>query len=341
MSEGVLSNAVCETPIAIIDFETTGLAPGPDRVVEVSVVRIDPGQQPRIILDTLVNPDRPMAATEIHGITDRDVEDAPRFFDVGGDFLRAISGCVVASYNVYFDIGFLTYELLRMGQKGVPPHLCLMYLRPLLELGKRCSLAEACGAFGISIPLAHQSSADALACAKLWDRYLTSMQSAGLKTFDDLAKRKQYKFFASMESRPLKAPEEDVLPPLAKPKSRYATMAEPTPELPPGPKYDLQAELERLDQRQSALHRYWDELTTVIRDLDITREELATIRRVRTEMGLSDEEVRGMHARIFLNYLSRGMDDKVIDAGEMATISRLYAALGKLGWAPGQGRMGR
>ncbi|MCX7030142.1 MAG: exonuclease domain-containing protein, partial [Spirochaetes bacterium] len=64
MPKGVMSQLILETPIAIIDFETTGLAPGPDRVVEVSVVRADPGKEPVLILDSLVNPDRPMAATE-------------------------------------------------------------------------------------------------------------------------------------------------------------------------------------------------------------------------------------------------------------------------------------
>jgi len=32
-----------------------------------------------MVLDTLLNPQRPVAATEIHGITDRDVADAPAF----------------------------------------------------------------------------------------------------------------------------------------------------------------------------------------------------------------------------------------------------------------------
>ncbi len=341
MSAGVMNNAILETPIAVIDFETTGLAPGPDRVVELSVVRIEPGQEPRLALDTLVNPDRPMAATEIHGITDGDVRDAPRFFEVGGDLLRSISGCVVASYNVYFDMAFLNYELLRMGQKEAPPHLCLMYLRPLLDLGKRCSLADACSAFGISLPMAHQSSSDALASTQLWKKYVTAMQSVGLKTFEDLAKRKKYKFFASMESAPLKAPGEDALPPLAKPKSRGAFAKEGKSAAQAEYNYDLQMELERREQRQSALHRYWDELTTVLQDLEITRDEIRTIMRVRSEFGLTDDEVRAMHARIFLNYLSRSIDDKILDAKEMETISRLYSALQHLGWAPGQSRMGR
>ena len=107
---GILDSRIDETPIAIIDFETTGLTPGYDRVLEISVVRKDPGQAPRLVFDTLVNPRRRVSATEIHGITDQDVAGAPYFEDVVGDFLHAISDCVIAAYNVYFDIKFFTYE---------------------------------------------------------------------------------------------------------------------------------------------------------------------------------------------------------------------------------------
>jgi DNA polymerase III epsilon subunit-like protein len=41
---GVLGRHVRDTPIAVIDFETTGLTPGYDRAVEVCIVRVNPGQ---------------------------------------------------------------------------------------------------------------------------------------------------------------------------------------------------------------------------------------------------------------------------------------------------------
>jgi DNA polymerase-3 subunit epsilon len=94
MTRGILSQRIVDTPIAVIDFETTGLTPGIDRVVEVSVVRIEPGQAPRVVYDTLINPNRPMAATFIHGISDADVARAPRFEEVVGDLLAATKDCV-------------------------------------------------------------------------------------------------------------------------------------------------------------------------------------------------------------------------------------------------------
>ncbi len=73
MTQGIAQRLINETPVSVIDLETTGLTPGYDRIVEVSVVRIEPGEAPRLIFDSLVNPGRPVAAIEIHGIGDRDV----------------------------------------------------------------------------------------------------------------------------------------------------------------------------------------------------------------------------------------------------------------------------
>ncbi len=84
-TRGIQDRPVARTPIAVFDFETTGLNPGYDRVIEVSVIRIDPGRSPRLVLDTLVNPRRRVAATEIHSITDADVADAPEFGEIAGD----------------------------------------------------------------------------------------------------------------------------------------------------------------------------------------------------------------------------------------------------------------
>ena len=131
-ARGVGPLLIGDTPLAVIDFETTGLTPGVDRVVEVAVARLEPGCEPQLVLDTLVNPQRRVAATEIHGITDEDVSDAPSFAEVAGDLVEALAGCVVTAYNVYFDISFLSHELKSAGLNHVPPHMCLMYFRPRL-----------------------------------------------------------------------------------------------------------------------------------------------------------------------------------------------------------------
>ena len=200
---GILERGVHETPIAVVDFETTGLSAGWDRVVEVSVVRVEPGEEPRLALDTLVNPRRQVGATFIHGITDSDVADAPAFEEVAGDFVRALSGAVVAAWNVYFDMSFLRMELARAGVGIVPPHFCLMYMRQMLGIGRHCRLGEACRAHGIPNPRAHSAGSDALVSARILGIYLERMREEGILTWSDLAGHGKYKFVSSWLTEPL------------------------------------------------------------------------------------------------------------------------------------------
>lgn len=101
-----------------------------------------------------------MSATEIHGITDADVVNAPCFSDLVGDLFEAVNGCVLAAYNVYFDIKFLNFELQHVGIVHEAPYFCLMYLRSMLGLGDRCKLEEACRVQGIELTGCHIAAID-------------------------------------------------------------------------------------------------------------------------------------------------------------------------------------
>ncbi|HEX3151014.1 MAG TPA: 3'-5' exonuclease [Gemmataceae bacterium] len=201
-SNGLHTRAIADQPVAVIDFETTGMFPGNDRVVEVSVVRVEPGREPELVFDTLINPNRRMDCTYVHGITDHDVIDAPRFEQVACRFLKAIAGCVVAAYNVSFDMRFLNFELSRVCVEHSFPHLCLMYLRPMLGLGRQCKLADACWAHGVPLSNAHAAGPDALAAAGLWSVYRDEIASRNIRTFAELAAVKRYKFTGSFDCEP-------------------------------------------------------------------------------------------------------------------------------------------
>ncbi len=103
---------------AVLDFETTGLAPGyGHRVLEVGVVLLSSDLEIEGGLDSLVNPKRDVGPTRIHGVTARDVFDAPAFEDVVPALLEALVGRVVVGHNVAFDLRFLGAELDRCGYR--------------------------------------------------------------------------------------------------------------------------------------------------------------------------------------------------------------------------------
>ena len=91
-----------------IDTETTGLSPWNDRIVELSAVRyID--WKPFDRFTTLINPGRPIPerASEINGITDDMVEDAPTISQVIPAFQQYLGKYNIVGHNVTFDLKFL------------------------------------------------------------------------------------------------------------------------------------------------------------------------------------------------------------------------------------------
>lgn len=321
---GIHDWPVYEAPIAIIDFETTGLNPGRDRVIEASVLRIDPREEPRLVFDTLINPRRRVSATEIHGITDDDVADAPEFAEIAGELLHAIDGCVLAAYNAYFDMRFLEYELTHIGLDCGYPYFCLMYLRPMLDLGRRCSLEEACRAHGIEHVDAHVAAADVQASAQLLlGVYVDAMQQRHVQTFRDLARLHRYKFIETFDYAPISA---KTIRGLARAKHFKPRTASVDVDALPGA---------AVDQRHR-LGEYWEALKTVVLDLEITDEELAYMEEKRQEVDLQPEQIRMLHAQAFATAISQFIDDEWLDDRETSKLRRLYTCLHRLGWAPGE-----
>ena len=67
-------------PIVFFDLETTGVNITTDRIVEISVVKVFPnGEEMRKTYR--INPEMPIPpqATAVHGISDADVADCPKF----------------------------------------------------------------------------------------------------------------------------------------------------------------------------------------------------------------------------------------------------------------------
>lgn len=103
--------------LAFIDLETTGINLGSDRIVEIAIVKILPDGS-RSVKRKIINPEMPIpkAASDIHGITDDMVKDAPTFAQVAQELKQMLDGCDLSGYNSNrFDIPLLVEEFLRAG----------------------------------------------------------------------------------------------------------------------------------------------------------------------------------------------------------------------------------
>jgi len=102
-------------PLAFIDLETTGVNLAIDRTIEIAIVKVLPDGK-RSVKRKLINPGMPIPkqSSDVHGITDDMVKDAPVFKDVAHELKQMLDGCDIAGYNSNrFDIPLLVEEFLR------------------------------------------------------------------------------------------------------------------------------------------------------------------------------------------------------------------------------------
>lgn len=108
-------NLTLQKPLAVFDLETTGINVTLDRIVEIAIVKLHPdGSETEYY--KRVNPTIPIPqeSSEIHGIWDKDIADAPTFADLADELAAFIGDADLAGYNSNkFDIPVLAEEFLR------------------------------------------------------------------------------------------------------------------------------------------------------------------------------------------------------------------------------------
>lgn len=122
--------------VIVIDFETTGLRPGHDRVIEAAAVVIEDGDITRTF-QSLANPGRriPAFIEGFTGITNAMVADAPSTRDVMRDFADFLGDHPLAAHNAAFDRGFLAAELRPLRRRARQDFLCTLLLSRRIARG--------------------------------------------------------------------------------------------------------------------------------------------------------------------------------------------------------------
>jgi len=152
-------------PLAVIDVETTGFNPYRyDRVVEIATVLVVPGQGIIAEMTSLVNPERDVGPTSIHGLTASDITNAPCFAEIAGHLAEFLcSSIALVGHNVRFDVSFLQSEYGRIGVE-MPRYATL----DTMVLAGGGTLSACCAEQGIKYDgRAHTALHDAHATASL------------------------------------------------------------------------------------------------------------------------------------------------------------------------------
>lgn len=188
----LISNAACieDLCLSFVDVETTGRKATADKIIEISICRIQPGVAPEWF-STFVNPQRkiPPAISALTGITDADVKGAPKFKEIAQRVHNMLSNSVLISHqNNAFDERFVAQEIaaseLRWQAASRLSSLTLTQgLFPELPNYKLKTIA-----MELSLPIpTHRAETDVKAMVALWKKLMqrASERTPALTTLGD------------------------------------------------------------------------------------------------------------------------------------------------------------
>ena len=169
-------------PIAFIDLETTGINLATDRIVEIAIIKIMPDRT-RTVKHKLINPQMPIpkTASDIHGISDEQVKDAPTFKEVANELKQFIDTADLSGYNSNrFDIPLLMEEFLRSGISFDMAGRKMVDVQTIFHMNEKRTL-EAAYKFYCEKDLidAHSAEADASATWEILEAQLERYEHLG------------------------------------------------------------------------------------------------------------------------------------------------------------------
>lgn len=184
---------LAEVDLVVIDTETTGMRPGPDRVIEVAAVRVRGGA----IIDSfqsLMNPRRslPPFIVRFTGITQAMVNEAPTPDVVMPDLLQFVDGATLVGHNLGFDLRFLAHEAQMLGLAFPINGLDTIPLaRRFLPGLKRFKLDMVAAHLSIQTRNRHRAFGDAEVTAEVLLCILERARQEGIYTLGHLQRRLQ------------------------------------------------------------------------------------------------------------------------------------------------------
>lgn len=183
------SQSVAEVTFTAFDFETTGLNPASDRIIELGAVTF---RNFEIIgeFQTLVDPEIPLerGASEITGITSDMLAGRPNVVQVLPQFLEFLSGSVLVAHNAGFDIAFLRAALQIAQLEAVKNPLIdtQVLAQKAYPRQKSYSLQSMVEFLGIPPNNAHRALDDAIMCMKLFHSCVQELSFMGEITLGEV-----------------------------------------------------------------------------------------------------------------------------------------------------------
>lgn len=294
--------------IAVVDVETTGFSPKIDRVVEIAVLLTTVDGEVVDQFATLVNPQRHVSASEIHGLTATLLSTAPTFAEVAPYLAHFLSrGSVLAGHNVSFDLRMLAAEFARAAVGLADrPSLCTMSLAG----GGR--LAYCCELYGIPLRReTHDAFEDCRATASLLATLLR----------DDPRNRQTVLTLPAPRIGPAPLRGRSV----SRAEANDAARRTPSAISQLLSRADLGGPYE--DDNPSAL-AYANLLERALEDRIFSTQEVHALEDLATTLELDGTEIRGVHRRILDRLIQSYLADTVLAKEELTDLQNVARLLG-------------
>lgn len=153
----------------VTDIETTGGRFSLNSMTEIASVLTD-GTEIIDTFQTLLKPDDliPAFITNLTGIHNQMVENAPRFDSIASEWLEFSKDAIFVAHNVGFDYGHISQQLASMDIEYKPKRLCTVRLSRKIAKGLNSySLGNLCNSLKIPVTDRHRAMGDAMATTRL------------------------------------------------------------------------------------------------------------------------------------------------------------------------------
>lgn len=274
---------------AVIDLETTGLG-NLDTILEIGIVLVD-GNEIVLEWETLVNPNRDVSNSHIHGVDPGMFSTAPIFEEIQNNVAKLLDGRILVAHNLPFDRRMLNQQLAR--------------IRNDFELGTgyctykatKLSLDDACQQYGINNSHAHRAITDARVAALLLNatfRDDKSFSPASLNFDDSVPTSRTLARGAFAEESRINS-------------SKIRRIARAT----------------SMPQISDAEMSYLDALSSGLSDLHLSEMEIAHLDEWADFLGLTIEQRKKAHQSYFDSFVTAAERDGIITTEEKRLIDQL------------------
>ncbi|MCA1294653.1 ATP-dependent DNA helicase DinG [Paenibacillus sp. alder61] len=175
---------------AVLDFETTGNQSS-DEIIQVGLAIIDEEQNISQVYRSFVKPGIPIPPfiTNLTGITEEDVQDAPELDEVMVDLVPLLSDTVLVGHNVAFDFNYLQSALDKTGYLPFTGRILdtMDFLKIFFPSLTTYQLGMVAAEFGVEHERPHQADSDALATALIFLKCLDELKELPLIVVQRLA----------------------------------------------------------------------------------------------------------------------------------------------------------